>query len=87
MTNIYTYCLFDKDGNFEGVYSSLKFVYRDALKLSNTGYSDVYMMTSDGWRTPSLKVLRNTLKGKFDIVILFKSSNGGAKILKTKLRE
>ena len=87
MTNIYTYCLFDNDGNFEGVYSSLKYVYRDALKLSNTGHSDVYMMTPDGWCAPSLKVLRNILKGKIDIVILFKTSNGGAKILKTKLRE
>ena len=87
MTNIYTYCLFDNDGNFEGVYSSLKFAYRDALKISNNGYGDVFMMTSDGWVAPSLKELRNILKGKFDIVVLFKSSHGGAKILKTKLRE
>jgi len=87
MTKIYTYCLFDYDGNFEGVYSSLKNAYRDALKLSNTGYGDVCMMTTDGWIAPSLKELRNVVKGKFDIVILFKSSSGGAKILKTKLRE
>ena len=87
MTNIYTYCLFDFDGNFEGVYSSLKNAYRDALKLANNGHSDVYMMTPDGWQVPSLKNLRNMLKGSFDIVVIFKSTHGGAKVLKTKLRE
>ena len=87
MTNIYTYCLFDMDGNFEGVYSSLKFAYRDALKISNVGHSEVFMMTADGWESPSLKNLRNILKGKIDVIILFKSSHGGARLLKTKLRE
>ena len=87
MTNIYTYCLFDNDGNFEGVYSSLKFAYRDALKISNNGHSEVFMMTPEGWGNPSLKDLRNLLKGKIDVIILFKSSHGGARLLKTKLRE
>ena len=87
MTKIYTYCLFDHNGTFEGVYSSLKSAYRDALKLANKGHGDVYMMGPDGWQLPSLKDLRNILKGSFDIVILFKSSHAGARILKTKLRE
>jgi len=87
MTNIYTYCLFDHEDNFEGVYSSLKAVYRDALKLANEGYREVLMLTSDGWRPPSLKDLRNTLKGNVDVVVLFRSDQAGAKILKTKLRE
>lgn len=87
MTNIYTYCLFDNNDNFEGVYSSLKAVYRDALKLSNNGHRDVYMLTADGWRAPSLKDLRNTLKGSVDVVVKFRSGTSGSKILKTKLRE
>tara|TARA_R110002020_G_scaffold243480_4_gene456991 strand:+ start:270 stop:533 length:264 start_codon:yes stop_codon:yes gene_type:complete len=87
MTNIYTYCLFDHEDNFEGVYSSLKAVYRDALKLANEGYKEVKMLTGDGWQPPSLKDLRNTLKGSVDVVVLFRSDQAGSKILKTKLRE
>ena len=86
MTNIYTYCLFDEDDNFQGVYSSLKSAYRDALALSNRGSARVMMQTSDGWIDPSLKSLRNTLKGVVDIVIIFKGPNSGAKIVKTKLK-
>jgi hypothetical protein len=87
MTNIYTYCLFDNNDNFEGVYSSLKAVYRDALKLSNNGHRDVFMLTADGWVAPSLKDLRNTLKGSVDVIVKFRSGTSGSKVLKTKLRE
>ncbi len=87
MTNIYTYCLFDNDDNFLGVYSSLKSVYRDAIMLSNRGKINVMMQTPAGWVDPSLKVLRNTLKGLVDIAIVFKSDSSGAKIIKTKLKE
>tara|TARA_B100000131_G_scaffold311223_1_gene343827 strand:- start:4287 stop:4550 length:264 start_codon:yes stop_codon:yes gene_type:complete len=87
MTNIYTYCLFDKDDNFLAVYSSLKSAYRDALSISNRGNFGVRMLTPDGWSEPSLKDLRNTLKGVVDIAILFKSDQAGAKIIKTKLKE
>ena len=87
MTNIYTYCLFDSDDNFLGVYSSLKSVYRDALMLSNRGNLGVMMQSPDGWVDPSLKDLRNTLKGLVDIAVVFRSDDGGAKIIKTKLKE
>lgn len=87
MTKIYTYCLFDHADNFEGVYSSLKAVYRDALRLSNKGPGDVHMLTSKGWQKPSLTELRNLLKGQFDVIILFRSGVSGAKVLKTKLKE
>tara|TARA_Y100001963_G_C6732722_1_gene424717 strand:- start:911 stop:1174 length:264 start_codon:yes stop_codon:yes gene_type:complete len=87
MTNIYTYCLFDDDDNFLAVYSSLKSAYRDALSLSNRGSLGVMMSTPDGWSEPSLKHLRNTLKGVVDIAIVFKSDQSGAKIIKTKLKE
>lgn len=87
MTKIYTYCLFDHNDNFEGVYSSLKAVYRDALRLSNKGVSDVRMLTPTGWEMPSLTKLRNLLKGQFDVIVIFRSGTNGAKILKTKLKE
>ena len=87
MTNIYTYCLFDSDDNFYGVYSSLKSAYRDAITMSNRGRVAVMMQTPDGWVEPSLKDLRNTLKGLVDISIIFRSDQGGAKIIKTKLKE
>jgi len=87
MTNIYTYCLFDHNDNFEGVYSSLKAVYRDALKLSNSSHTSVLMLTESGWQTPSLKDLRNTLKGNVDVIVKFRSTTAGSKILKTNLRE
>ena len=87
MTKIYTYCLFDHNDNFEGVYSSLKAVYRDALRLSNRGHDDVRMSTPRGWEKPSLTGLSNLLKGQFDVIILFRSGVSGAKILKTRLKE
>ena len=37
MTKIYIYCLFDTFDNFIGVYSSLKAVHRDAIRLANHG--------------------------------------------------
>ena len=43
MTNIYCYCLFDGNGNFQGVYSSTAAVHRDAMKLCNKGHSPVLM--------------------------------------------
>jgi hypothetical protein len=87
MTNIYTYCLFDHEDNFQGVYSSLKSVYRDAIAISNRGHASVLMQTSDGWIVPSLKELRNTLKGVVDVAIIFRGDVAGAKLIKTKLRE
>ena len=87
MTNIYTYCLFDGEDNFLGVYSSLKSIYRDAIVISNRGNMEVLMQTPDGWIEPSLKDLRNTLKGIVDVAIVFRSDASGAKIIKTKLKE
>tara|TARA_Y100000592_G_scaffold91623_1_gene152066 strand:+ start:526 stop:789 length:264 start_codon:yes stop_codon:yes gene_type:complete len=87
MTNIYTYCLFDNEDNFLAVYSSLKSVYRDAISVSNRGHHAVMMLTPDGWVEPSLKNLRNTLKGVVDVAIIFKSDQSGAKVIKTKLKE
>jgi hypothetical protein len=87
MTNIYTYCLFDGEDTFYGVYSSLKAIYRDALQLSNRGSKVVQMKTADGWGSASLTDLRNTLKGEIDTIIEFRSGKHVAKILKTKLKE
>jgi hypothetical protein len=87
MTKIYTYCLFDGDYNFHGVYSSLSSVYRDAVKLANKGQSKVRMRTDDGWQDPSLTTLRNMLYGKCDVIVILQSGSHKARILKTKLKE
>ena len=87
MTKIYTYCLFDHQDVFYGVYSSLKAVHRDALKICNKGSTQVLVEYGDQYVSPTLKGLRNVLKGECDIVIRYLSDTGGAKILKTKLKE
>ncbi len=87
MTKIYIYCLFDRWDVFYGVYSSLKAVHRDALKVANAGTSPVFMETEHGPQTPSLTLLRNTLKGRHDVWVKYGGGANSAKILKTKLKE
>ena len=87
MTKIYTYCLFDTDDTFRGVYSSLSASYRDAIKLANRGQSKVMLQTEDGWVDPDLTKLRNVLYSKCDVVVLLQGGRHRAKILKTKLKE
>jgi hypothetical protein len=87
MTKIYTYCLFDGDDTFHGVYSSLAAVYRDAIKIANRGQSRVMLRTEDGWQDPSLTTLRNVLYSKCDVVVTLQGGPHRAKILKTKLKE
>ncbi len=87
MTKIYTYCLFDNKEMFYGVYSSIKAVHRDALRICNHGRAGV-IMEFDGQRTKAdLTSLRNAFKGSCDTYIWYKSDTAGAKILKTKLKE
>jgi len=87
LTKIYTYCLFDHDDVFHGVYSSLKAVHRDALKICNRGVAPVIMEYHDIKQTPTLTALRNVLKGEIDVQIHYKSGSRTAKIIKTKLKE
>lgn len=87
MTKIYTYCLFDHSDVFYGVYSSLKAVHRDAIKICNQGRTGVLMEYNGGYEAPSLTKLRNVFKGECDVVVRYISDAVGAKILKTKLRE
>ena len=54
MTKIYTYCLFDTDDTFHGVYSSLAAAYRDAIRIANRGKSRVMLQTEEGWVEPDL---------------------------------
>jgi len=86
MTKIYIYCLFNMD-DFVGVYSSIKAVHRDALKLSNRGYSNVYMSHENKIIKPSLTALRNIFKGKCDIEVKYKSDSAIIRVYKTKLKE
>ena len=56
MTKIYTYCLFDGDDTFHGVYSSLAAAYR-CDPIANRGQSKVMLRTEDGWVDPDLTTL------------------------------
>jgi len=87
MTKIYTYCLFDGDDTFHGVYSSLAAAYRDAIKIANRGQSRVMLQTEEGWVDPDLTALRNVLYSKCDVVVVLRGGRHRAKILKTKLKE
>jgi len=87
MTKIYTYCLFDGDDTFHGVYSSLAAAYRDAIKIANQGQSRVVLQTENGWVDPNLTTLRNVLYSKCDVVVTLQGGRHKAKILKTKLKE
>ena len=87
MTKIYIYCLFDKFDNFLGVYSSLKAVHRDALRICNQGVSHVYIKNVGGSAIANLAMLRNKLKGLCDVEVVYFSDNQYVKIYKTKLKE
>ena len=86
MTKIYIYCLFDME-RFVGVYSSLKAVHRDALRLSNRGHSHVYMVYDGNAVKPSLTALRNIFRGKCDTEVKYRTNNTSITIYKTKLKE
>jgi len=86
MTKIYIYCLFEM-GQFQGVYSSLKAVHRDALRLANRGPSEVVMWDGNTAQQPSLTTLRNALKGRQDVEIKYRTSQTYVTIYKTKLKE
>lgn len=87
MTNIYCYCLFDGNGNFQGVYSSATAVHRDAMKLCNKGHSPVLMEHNGEAVTASLTILRNILKGAVDVQVVYAGGPHKSRIIKTKLKE
>ncbi len=87
MTKIYIYCMFDLFDRFLGVYSSLKAVHRDALRYCNRGNTPVYMIQENRATEASLVKLRNVFKGQCDLVVRYKSDQGGVRIFKTKIRE
>ena len=87
MTKIYIYCMFDKFDNFLGVYSSLKAVHRDAIKICNQGTTGVYMKVDKISKAANLVDLRNTFKGVCDTEIKYFSNTQFVKIFKTKLKE
>ena len=87
MTKIYLYCLFDTADTLIAIYSSLKAVHRDALKLANRGQSAVYMVYDNHVVPPALTTLRNVFKGKHDYEIKYASTGACVRIYKTKLKE
>lgn len=87
MTKIYTYCLFDRQQAFVGVYSSLKAVHRDAMRLSNRTTRHVVMQFGEDTHTASLTTLRNLLKGVCEVKVHYGAPPYTATIIKTKLKE
>jgi len=87
VTKIYTYCLFDEADTFFGVYSSLKAIHRDAIKICNRGNSQVVMEFKGERQAPNLGALRNILKGQCDVQVRYLAGRYAAKIIKTKLKE
>ena len=90
MTNIYIYCLFDRNDVLHGVYSSVEAVHRDAVKLSvRLGVGkDILMEIGDTKQPANAKSLRNLLRGCFDVRVQYYTSRFvSAKIVKTKLKE
>ena len=87
MTKIYIYCLFERDGELYGVYSSLKAAHRDALKLCNTGARGVFISHDGKMVSPGLKLVRNIFAGEFDVKLKYFSENQSVSVLKTKLKE
>jgi len=87
MTKINIYCLYDREQTLYGVYSSLKAVHRDAVKLCNSGMSQVLVESAKISQQASLTLLRNIFKGEMDTKVVYRSDASRVVILKTKLRE
>jgi enoyl-[acyl-carrier-protein] reductase (NADH) len=87
VTKIYTYCLFDGQQAFHGVYSSLKAVHRDAVRLCNRGGGRVIMEYGGAVEAASLTRLRNLLKGACEVQVRYGAAPHNATIIKTKLKE
>ena len=89
MTKIYIYCLFDtsRSNKFLGVYSSIQAVHRDALKYANRGDSRVAMFCENKMIEPTISNLRNTLKGKQDLAVTYRTNRTHVTVYKTRLKE
>lgn len=87
MTKIYTYCLFDRQQAFRGVYSSLKAVHRDAMRLCNRSSASVVIQFGETMHDASLTTLRNLLKGECEVKVQYGQQPFTATIIKTKLKE
>jgi hypothetical protein len=87
MTKINIYCLFDNDQTLSGIYSSIKAVHRDALKLCNNGFSGVLVKHNGELTKPNITLLRNIFKGEIDVKVNYFSDNSKITILKTNIKE
>tara|TARA_Y100000592_G_C5470489_1_gene319199 strand:- start:1227 stop:1436 length:210 start_codon:yes stop_codon:yes gene_type:complete len=69
------------------VYSSIKAVHRDAIKLCNNGFSNVFIRHEGELKKPDITLLRNIFKGEIDKKINYVSDNSNVTILKTSIKE
>ena len=87
MTKINIYCLFEGDGNFYGVYSSLKAAHRDAMKICNRGNTRVLLEIDGTYSKASMDSLRGLFQGETDVKVRYTAGTHGARLVKTKLKE
>ncbi len=87
MTKLNIYCLFDNDDSLHGVYSSIKSVHKDALKLCNSGHSGVFIRYDNKSVKPSITMLRNIFKGEIDVKVFYYSNKTKITILKTSIKD
>ena len=87
MTKLNIYCLFDSRQALYGVYSSIKAVHRDAIKLCNNGFSGVYINYDGETQKPNVTLLRNIFKGEIDVKVNYLSDKSKITILKTSIKE
>ena len=86
-TKINIYCLFEVDGNFCGVYSSLKAAHREALKICHKGAREVLLEVNGHYQEATFAHARSLFQGTTDTKIRYVAGRYGAGIVKTKLKE
>ena len=86
-TKINIYCLIENDGNFRGVYSSLKAAHRDALKVCNRGPRNILVEVNGRYQKADLSDVRSLFQGKVEKTIRYVSGRYGVYLIKTKLKE
>ena len=87
MTKINIYCLFERDDNFYGVYSSLKAAHIDAVKLCNKTNSRVFLQIGGEYVEANMQNLRSVFNGEMDVKVRYTAGEYTARLVKTKLRE
>ena len=85
-TKINIYCLIEIDGNFRGVYSSLRAAHRDALKICNKGTRNVLVEVNGRYQKADFPDVRSLFQGEMDKTVRYVAGRHGVYLIKTKLK-